>query len=897
MKKFSLLLLLLLPASGLLAQKKIFPNAEKNAPAFEPAPNADNTPPTVNCLNGLSVNVLPTGAIQLWASDFLLSVSDNVTPTDQIKIAVRKAGTGIGFPEDALGNPNLNVIFDCTHLGINAVELWAKDLAGNAAHCLANIIVQDNMQYCNGSPIIFDSVLVCITTSCIDDPMPGVAFSIYGSAAWGPPAPGYVSDTMTGPDGCAKIYFPASVDAFNIVPELEDDPKNGLTTYDILLLTKHILGIEPLDSPYKMIAADANKSGSLTTFDVIELRKLLLGIYTEWPNNTTWRFIDADFEFPNPSNPFQNPFPETHLLGGGEIPDSIAIVAVKIGDLDCSAILGGGPAPDYPDAFLAMPDTVLLAGQVYDIPLYMLENSTWQGYQFALDFDEQKLEYQSISLHASTGQGNWNFQLATEGILTTSWIQFDVPVAFGPSLPIATIRFRALETVSLKDIVAINQQLLRPEAYAGFGAEKRDLLLTFVPQLKPAPSDPTADKNAPNFEPRPNLDLTPPVVTCLNGLSVNVMPTGAIQLWASDFLQSVSDNKTPTDQIKTAIRKAGTGFGFPLDALGNPILTVLYDCDELGTNTVELWAKDLVGNTTHCLAYIIVQDNLQNCSSVKNWLIEICATTVASDGIEELQFEVTGTNPNVPFYAVQVTGEYDGCGYFDVPLGSNITAVPIKDDNPLNGVTSYDLVLISKHIQGIELLNSPYKMIAADADRNGVIDSTDIEEFWKLILGIYTELPNNTSWRFVDKSYVFPDPSNPFAEDFPESITNQNIQFSVSADFAGIKVGDVNNTAIANGTSPEVEERAQISESTVIGSPRPNPIESNSVLPITLPTAENLRLEICDLTGKLVWVNDLQLEKGSHNLEIPASAMPGKGVYVWRIWAGEVVKAGKLVRL
>ncbi|MFN0174772.1 MAG: hypothetical protein ACKVU0_09015 [Saprospiraceae bacterium] len=898
MKKSLLLPLLVLLSLGLFAQKQLVHNADKNAPAFEPAPNLDLTPPTVTCLNGLSVNVMPTGAIQIWASDFLSSVSDNITPSAEIKIAVRKAGTGFGFPKDALGNPNQSVLFDCSQLGSNAVELWAKDLAGNTAHCLTNLILQDNMMICNGSQAEFDSVLICVKWGCNDEPMTGVSFDIASNPQWGPPpTPGFVSDSITGSDGCANIYYPVSISTFGVAPVLEDDPKNGLSTYDLLLLAKHILGIEPLDNPYKMIAADANKSNSLTTFDLVELRKLLLGIYDELPNNTTWRFVDGDFQFPNPSNPFQSAFPEFLNVQQGQIPDTIGFVGVKIGDLDCSALLNNGPAPDYPDVLLAMPDTVLQPGQVYDIPLYMVENGNWDGYQFSLNFDKQKLEYQSMTTHVLTGQSNWNFQQAAQGILTTSWFQMDVPGAFGPSMPIATIRFQALETVSLKDILTISDEILRPEAYTGWNAEKRDLILTFAPQLKPTPGDPNADKNAPIFEPGPNQDIIPPVITCLNGLSVNIMPTGAIQLWATDFLQSVSDNETPTDQIKIAIRKLGTGFGFPEDAQGNPVSSILYDCDELGTNAVELWAKDLGGNTAHCLAYTIVQDNLQSCGLVKDWLIEICAKTEASDGIEEAQYEVNGSNPNVPFYAIQVSGPNIGCGYFDVPLGSNVTAVPVKDDNPLNGVTSYDVVLISKHIQGIELLNSPYKMIAADADRNGVIDSTDIEEFWKLILGIYTELPNNTSWRFVDKSYAFPDPGNPFTTVFPESITVQNIQFPVSADFVGIKVGDVNGTAVANGTNYEVDERTMILESSSIGLPRPNPTFADAVLPIYLPIAENLRLELSDLTGKLLWVNDLQLEKGSHTLEIPASVMSGKGVYVWRIWAGEVAKAGKLVRL
>jgi hypothetical protein len=97
---------------------------------------------------------------------------------------------------------------------------------------------------------------------------------------------------------------------YTLTPTKDDNPLNGVTTYDLVLISKHILGLEPLTTPYKMIAADANRSGSITTFDIVEFRKLILGIYNELPNNTSWRFVDKAFSFPNPNNPFQSTFPE-----------------------------------------------------------------------------------------------------------------------------------------------------------------------------------------------------------------------------------------------------------------------------------------------------------------------------------------------------------------------------------------------------------------------------------------------------------------------------------------------------------------------------------------------------------------------------------------------------------
>ncbi|MBC7775300.1 MAG: T9SS type A sorting domain-containing protein [Phycisphaerae bacterium] len=80
-------------------------------------------------------------------------------------------------------------------------------------------------------------------------------------------------------------------------------------------------------------------------------------------------------------------------------------------------------------------------------------------------------------------------------------------------------------------------------------------------------------------------------------------------------------------------------------------------------------------------------------------------------------------------------------------------------------------------------------------------------EIRKLILGLYTDLPNNTSWRFVDKTFQFPTPNNPFQTAFPETISVLDaLMGQLDRDFVGLKVGDVNGTAVANATM-QAEER------------------------------------------------------------------------------------------
>jgi hypothetical protein len=134
--------------------------------------------------------------------------------------------------------------------------------------------------------------------------------------------------------------------------------------------------------------------------------------------------------------------------------------------------------------------------------------------------------------------------------------------------------------------------------------------------------------------------------------------------------------------------------------------------------------------------------------------------------------------------------------FANIPAGGNYTLAPLRDTNDLNGVTTFDLLLISKHILALAPLDSPWKIIAADGNKNNSVTTFDIVEGRKVILGINSAFPANTSWRFFPASSIFPNPANPFANMPPESISISNLQNNVTgANFWGVKIGDTNNSA------------------------------------------------------------------------------------------------------
>ncbi len=268
-----------------------------------------------------------------------------------------------------------------------------------------------------------------------------------------------------------------------------------------------------------------------------------------------------------------------------------------------------------------------------------------------------------------------------------------------------------------------------------------------------------------------------------------------------------------------------------------------FTCDEVGTQPVELWAQDLAGNAAYCETYVIVQDPFNNCSNPSGPNANVAGATKVNFndpnmGVQDVNVGLDGVAPNglppVSLFSMTTTnGLYN---FNAIPTAGNYTVTPLKDDNAMNGVSTFDLVLMSKHILGIEPLNSPYKIIAADINKNGSVTTFDIVELRKLILGIYSELPNNTSWRFVQKDFAFTNPANPFADSWPELYQISDLQSGGfnSGDFIGMKIGDLNGSVIPNSLI-SADDR---SSGTVFFDMQDRDVKAGESFEVTLKTAD-----------------------------------------------------------
>jgi hypothetical protein len=291
-----------------------------------------------------------------------------------------------------------------------------------------------------------------------------------------------------------------------------------------------------------------------------------------------------------------------------------------------------------------------------------------------------------------------------------------------------------------------------------------------------------------------------PVPYCINGLSTSLMPVdvdndgdvddGMIDIWAKDFDRGSSHpcGYPVILSFEPVTRNATTNKLVVKDSL-------IFRCSKRGNQKVRLYAAVVLPDgriiQDYCETMIDIQDNNRICSGGQN--------RIAGSFMTEGEEPVKDVNVTLEGSEMKVTTGNNGLYAFEnMSTGGTYVVMPEKNDDPLNGLSTLDLVLIQRHILGLSKLQSPYKLIAADINKDGKITSTDLTELRKLILGVSATFVNNDSWRFVDKTYVFQDPNNAQSEAFPEVNYIPQFDHDMDVNFIAVKVGDVNGNAKAN---------------------------------------------------------------------------------------------------
>lgn len=424
----------------------------------------DSSPPKPVCIVGLSVNLSMMNGepmAMLNAVSFDGGTTDNCTAPEGLKLTLQREGGGL--PGQAPLTSQLT--FTCEDVGTQVVEFWAEDESGNSDLCVTVVAIQDNNNICpqaTASAIIAGDIST-ESGQYVED----VMVEVRGDDP--------IGQIYTGVDGFFEMLDLPMGEDYSLKPQRNDAAQNGVSTFDMIQISRHILGVQPLNTPYKMIAADVNQSGNISTLDLIAVRKLILGIETVFPNNTpAWRFVDANHLFLNPNNPFATPIPEEVQINDLEEDHMDAnFVAIKVGDVDQSAsttsLYDGEIEERNPESMLMLnvPEMTIEEGEEFTVPFTASSMNEILGYQFTLRFDTDLLEYVELNVGAlpSLSEGNFNLLRTEDGWLTTSWNVMDV-VPQEAETQLFSITFRARRGVkSLSDLLEVSSVPTAVEAY------------------------------------------------------------------------------------------------------------------------------------------------------------------------------------------------------------------------------------------------------------------------------------------------------------------------------------------------------------------------------------------------------------------------------------------------
>jgi hypothetical protein len=214
----------------------------------------------------------------------------------------------------------------------------------------------------------------------------------------------------------------------------------------------------------------------------------------------------------------------------------------------------------------------------------------------------------------------------------------------------------------------------------------------------------------------------------------------------------------------------------------------------IGITTVVFTASDAAGNSVQCQVNVLVNE------ADESFEFNVSGTTLMENATPVPGAALISSFSTMPLVYTNSSGNYT---ISNITPGATFTVSVDKDTNHTQGISTFDIVLIQRHILQIEALNSPYEKIAADVNNNSIIEIGDIIQLRRIILQLDTQfidpfsgLPNNVSWKFVLPGLTDPFPTSPIVPIYSETLSIENISGNINnVDWIAVKIGDVNNSA------------------------------------------------------------------------------------------------------
>ncbi|MBK8346706.1 MAG: T9SS type A sorting domain-containing protein [Saprospiraceae bacterium] len=422
----------------------------------------DDKKPTPYCISEIVTVIMPsTKEITIWASDFDKGATDNCSSGSQITASF-----------SATNRNDISRTINCADLAGAASKdftynVYAIDAAGNSDFCTVTLKVQDNGNSCGAPTGNGTDAKISLKGSIYnesDEMVHNVQVELNSDQVEFP------RSILTGADGRFSFDELPMYKEYSLSADKNDDLLNGVSTLDLVMIQRHVLGLSSLDSPYKLIAADINNSQKITAADLVELRKLILGIQTEFSNNRSWRFVDLAYNFPDPSQPF--PFSEKTAMSN--LDHNVAgldFIAVKIGDVNGSAktnTLGGNDVSNRSLLVLNTEPITAKAGEIVNVSVTTDELASLLGFQMTLGIEKDLVELVDIKSDIiSLTNEHLGFGNLSKGMIHISW---NTPNALVVNHELINIKLKMLKDVQDKALIYLDRSGLQPELYTKDGS-------------------------------------------------------------------------------------------------------------------------------------------------------------------------------------------------------------------------------------------------------------------------------------------------------------------------------------------------------------------------------------------------------------------------------------------
>lgn len=164
---------------------------------------------------------------------------------------------------------------------------------------------------------------------------------------------------------------------------------------DIVKIQRHILGTEIFPSPWHLLAADVNGDHRVTAADIAAVRKLILGVDGKYKSNLSWMFLDANYQFPDPNDPWIENLPAEYNIISLAGPMMYAdFRGIKVGDVSQTTWNGLHHAETR-----SLKNMELELGEPVNkhlVPIFAKEAMRLSGMQFTLKFNSSQLNITGI---------------------------------------------------------------------------------------------------------------------------------------------------------------------------------------------------------------------------------------------------------------------------------------------------------------------------------------------------------------------------------------------------------------------------------------------------------------------------------------------------------------------